>query len=483
LARSLSLRAYVALWVSSLLASFLVLVAALYMTQDRIRQMRVRLVSDAQALDDGRRLELSLVHQAREDLLFRLPGDESHEAARDAALQAAAATAATLITEGIPPDELQLVEEIREKISLFLPLVLGSGRPEPADVRSRADELADLARRYIKRNQGDMAATMRSALYLQAKVTHWFVAAVILVAIVLAAGSLSLLSRVVRPTLELTRVARRIGRGDLAARARAARDDELGELARTFNNMAQDIADREEARLDFVANVAHDLKNPLVVVGGAARHLRTCILEPSHQAVWLDRIIHQVNRLENLIHDLMDTVQVSTGRLSLEKTTLDLAGLVREIQREQAEQFSQHALLFEGEDECWVSADRDRLERVAINLISNAVKYSPEGTEVVLKVVRRNAVAVFTVEDRGAGISPDDLEVIFQPFGRGRQTRSMARGMGLGLCVVKDILQAHGGSIEVRSTVGVGTTVEVTLPLTEERPGVAGEGSGQSGTP
>lgn len=473
LRRGLSLKAHVALWVSGLVASFLVLVAALYVTQEHVWQMRAQLLSDAQSLDDGRRLEISLVHQRHEDLLLQLTREQSHGAARDAALQAAAEIAGNLITEGTSPAELALIQEIRAKIAIFLPLATPSGQPESEHARSEAEELMGMARRYVKIQESDMAATIRSALNIQTRVNQGLTAVAILVAIVLAGGSLSLLARVVRPTLELTRVARRLGRGDLTARARTARDDELGELARTFNNMAEDIADREKARLDFVACVAHDLKNPLVVVGGAARHLRTCVLEPAHQAAWLDRIIHQVSRLENLIRDLTDTVQVSTGRLSLEKTALDLAGLVREIHQEQAAQLSHHTLVFEGEDGCWVSADRDRLERVALNLISNAVKYSPEGTEVALKVVRRNAVAVFTVEDRGAGISPGDLKIIFQPFGRGRQTRSMARGTGLGLCVVKDILEAHGGGILVQSTVGIGTTVEVTLPLTDERPGPA----------
>ena len=471
LGRGLSLKAYLALWVSCVLVSFLVLVGALYVARSRLRQVHVRMLSDARALDDGRRLERSLHAVVEENLLYQVTGRHNHRVERDAAVWAAAEIAGGLITAGLSPTEQQIVGEIHQRMRSFPALVAEAGRPGADEVRSAADALLHLAQRYIRKNETDMEEGMAAAMRLQSAVDYGLMGAVTFVAIALTVGSVSLLGRVVRPTLELTRVARRIGQGDLSARAKAARDDELGELARTFNNMAEDIADRETARLDFVANVAHDLKNPLVVVGGAARHLRTCVLDPAHQAAWLDRIIHQVTRLENLIHDLMDTVQVSTGRLSLEKTTLDLAGLVREIQQEQATQFSQYTLLFKGEDGCWVSADKDRLERVALNLISNAVKYSPEGTEVILRVVRRNAVAVFTVEDRGAGISPDDLKIIFQPFGRGRLARTMARGTGLGLCVVKDILEAHGGGIQVRSTVGVGTTVEVTLPLTDERPG------------
>jgi signal transduction histidine kinase len=317
---------------------------------------------------------------------------------------------------------------------------------------------------------------MRSALALQTRVARWLLGVAAFVAVVLAVGSVSLLARVVRPALELTRAARRLGRGDLAARAKVARDDELGELTRTFNGMAEDIADREKARLDFVAGVAHDLKNPLVVIGGAARLLRSAPLAPAQQAAWLDRIVRQADRLEKLISDLMDTVQVSTGRLSLVKTALDLTALVRGLQQEQAEHFPQHALAFEGVEACWVSADRDRIERVAINLISNAVKYSQEGSEVALRVRRRETEAVFTVSDHGAGIAPEDLQVIFQPFGRGSQTRSMASGTGLGLSIVRQILEAHGGEIRVQSTVGVGTTVEVTLPLATERPGEAPTG-------
>jgi signal transduction histidine kinase len=310
-----------------------------------------------------------------------------------------------------------------------------------------------------------METTIRGALRLQSGIDYSDIGVVAAVGLLLAVGSLSLLRRVIRPTLELTRVARRFGQGDFSARATVTQDDELGALCRTFNHMAEDTASHERARLEFVAMVAHDLKSPLITIGGGARRLRSGKLTPEQHAAWLDRIITQAARLEKLTHDLMDTVQVSTGRLSVNKARLDLAALLREVCREQAEIFSDHSLRVEGDEECPVLGDRDRLERVATNLISNAAKYSPAGSTIGVKVARQKLVAVFTVCDQGAGIAAEDLKVVFEPFGRGSQAHQMAKGTGLGMNVVKHILEAHDGSITIRSELGKGTTVEVTLPL------------------
>ena len=470
LRHGVTIRGYIALWGGSVLLACLVLVVGWLLAQRQLSQMQGRTFTDAQALDLGRLLEIQLLTERSEDLLWRATGHEQHRTQRDARLDEAAKTANELRDYIGSPEEVQLVEQINQKLTAFRAL---AAHETPATLEQVSDAVDDLLRsveQYQDQNRAQMADTFEGARRLQVTIDRSSIILVLFVGVILVVGSIGLIQRVARPTLEVSRAAREFGSGNLAARASVEKDDELGSLSRTFNNMAEDIASREKSRLDFVASVAHDLKNPLVTIGGAARKLRSGSRDPA-QIAWLDRMILQVTRLENLAQDLMDTVQVSTGRLSLNTTRLNLTELIREIQQEQGELFSSHTLAFEGEEDCWVLADKGRIERVAINLISNAVKYSPEGTQVLLRVCRERTSAVLFVKDRGVGISAEDLAVIFQPFGRGRHTRHMAKGTGLGLCVVKDIIEAHGGGIHIDSAPGAGTSVEIRLPLESDNDG------------
>ena len=250
-------------------------------------------------------------------------------------------------------------------------------------------------------------------------------------------------------------------------RAPVLREDEMGHVARTFNSMAEMIGDREKERMRFVATVAHDLKNPLVVIGGAAQLLRNkeMRLTREERAEWLGNIVKNTQRLEAMIGDLVDGVQAETGQIVLDIREFDLAKLARELVAEHGSATGSHLVRYEGAESCSVNGDRTRVERVLMNLLSNATKYSPRGSEVELKLLAEGRHAVLTVRDEGAGIAPADLPRLFQPFARLERTRTMAGGTGLGLASVKKIVEGHGGSIVIRSKLDEGTTVEVKLPL------------------
>jgi len=473
----LTLKRYVTLWVGSILVSFLVLIAAWYVDEGKLRGMKDKLFAAANALDAGRRLERELLSERREDLLWRFTEEAAHRAQARAALQSAGEIAASLETAGVSPDELQMVDEIRQKLQAFRAATAAAGaKPLPLDqVRAMADGLLASVGRYMRKNQSDLEGTIRDALRIQTWIDYSSISVVVVVAVFLALGSAGLINRVVRPTIELTRVAHRFGKADFSARAAVHRDDELGALCRTVNDMAADIESHEKARLEFVASVAHDIQNPLVTIGGAARRLRGRTLEPGKQQAWLDRILIQVARLENLARDLMDTVQVTTGHLCLNTAEIDLTDLVGTIHAEQAGIFPGHTLVFEGTGECRVRGDRSRLERVTINLVSNACKYSPKDSTVLVAVERRGANAVLSVQDHGAGMSDEEIQVALQLFGRSARTQHMASGTGLGLPIVERIVEAHGGSLHIESQAGEGTTVEILLPLAH---GSQGEHSG-----
>lgn len=463
----LSIRAYIALWMAATVASLVALSAAWYVAKWRLDRMRERIVADAHALAAGRSLEIRLLAERREDLLWRATGNGLHRAQRDTELGQAEAIALTLDEYATTRVEERLVREIDARLRMFRAHCGADAGASLEAIKRDADALLGAVHRYVEQNRQDMEATEQSARQLGRAIDRWSLALGGFVAAVLAAGSVGLVSRVLRPTMELTRAARQFGQGDLAARADVMRSDELGRLCRTFNSMAEDIATQEERRLHFVASVAHDIRGPLVTIGGAARRLRKRSLEPERQAEWLDRIIAQTTRLERLTQDLMDTVQTATGRLTLNDGPLDITALVGDVCTDLAATHAAHRIVFEGNELCCVVGDANRLERVALNLLSNAIKYSSEDTSVTVTVAPKGSQALLTIQDAGVGMSPEDMEVIFEPFGRGRGARDMASGSGLGLYIVRAIVEAHGGAIRVHTEPDVGTTVEVTLPLAD----------------
>ena len=283
----------------------------------------------------------------------------------------------------------------------------------------------------------------------------------------LVVGGSELWARVFKPTLALSQAAKRFGQGDLTARVAPLRDDELGELGDRFNDMADAIAARERERLRFVAAVAHDLKNPLVVIGGVAYLLRDKAhkFSPAEQSEWLDKVARNATRMEAMIFDLTDAVQVQTGTLKLNVGPCDFAQLVREGVEETALSFPDHCVRFEGSSTLSLQGDRARLERVIANLLSNAAKYSARGTTVTAHLDERGGAAVLEVRDEGTGIAPDDVKRLFTPFVRLEHTEKMASGTGLGLATVKKIIEAHGGRIEVESELRKGTTFRAFVPL------------------
>ncbi len=283
----------------------------------------------------------------------------------------------------------------------------------------------------------------------------------------LIAGGIELWTRVFKPTLAISGAARRFGQGDLTARVVALHDDELGELANTFNDMASAVQTRESERLRFVAAIAHDLKNPLVVIGGVAYMLRDKPhkLSPEEQVEWLGKIARNAKRMEAMIHDLTDAVQAQTGALKLHPGKCDLAQILREGVEETTIAFPDHCIRYQGGETLEFQGDKARLERVVGNLLSNAAKYSARGTTVEARLEQSASQVIIEVRDQGAGISATDLKRLFTPFVRLEHTEKMASGTGLGLATVKKIIEGHGGHLEVESEIGKGSIFRVLLPL------------------
>jgi signal transduction histidine kinase len=184
-------------------------------------------------------------------------------------------------------------------------------------------------------------------------------------------------------------------------------------------------------------------------------------------AKFTTELLEQVDRLDLLITDLLDASRIQQGRLDLHPERVDLATLARRV----VNRFSQtpehgdtHRIRFEGPDEVVGTWDGDRLDQVLTNLVSNALKYSPDGGDVLVRLETDRDQVELSVIDQGIGIELSEQTALFQPFSRTAEARRHASGTGLGLYITRQIVELHGGTIDLVSDVGVGTTILVRIP-------------------
>jgi signal transduction histidine kinase len=244
----------------------------------------------------------------------------------------------------------------------------------------------------------------------------------------------------------------------------------------------QDISalkELEREKDDFLASAAHDLRNPLTSIKGYAELLRRHIARsesPDRQRLTagLGQILVSGERMSTLIDQVLDLSRLQLGRpLELHRAPTDLVALVREVITASDQLTEQHRVAFACELPELVGAwDAARLERAVQNLVSNAIKFSPDGGEVAVGLAREatpeGELAVLTVRDRGLGIPADELPRLFTRFYRAANVVGKVAGTGLGLASVRQVVEAHGGSVAVESTLGVGSTFTIRLSMRGE---------------
>jgi signal transduction histidine kinase len=245
-------------------------------------------------------------------------------------------------------------------------------------------------------------------------------------------------------------------------------------LARQRAELEREQA-RQQVRQEFLGIVSHELKTPVAVIKAYAEALQQraeSAGDTEGQRI-LARVEEQAGRMLGLIDDLLDLQRLQSGLLALEESRLDLAALAAAVVEELQATTQAHRLVARSDGPVTVQADRRRIEQVLINLVENAIKYSPRGGDVTVAVHRaegpggRGAQAVVTVSDRGIGIAPHDLPRIFDRFYQaegGRLYRGV-RGLGVGLYIAREIVERHGGTMWVESAPGVGSTFYLTLPI------------------
>lgn len=292
------------------------------------------------------------------------------------------------------------------------------------------------------------------------------VGAVILLALGVLLILFGLRTFIYRPLLVLRMAIQGFGRGDNASRVPSNGPTELREISQAFNDMAESLARQHSQRLIFLGGVAHDLRSPLMALQLSVELLasgRSSSQDPSRIVALLTR---QVARLNRMVGDLLDTVRIEAGQLELTFAKHDLREIARAVFELYLPMASEHELVLSSSpEEVTASCDSARIEQVLGNLVSNAIKYSPSGGRVEIKVESSGEEALLEVKDQGPGIEEEAQRRLFEPFQRAGAASAQAPGVGLGLSVSKRIVEAHGGRITVESRPGQGAKFRVWLPL------------------
>ena len=282
---------------------------------------------------------------------------------------------------------------------------------------------------------------------------------------------LVLARRATIPVRELTRTAGRLAAGERDERVRHHSGDEFGAMAEAFNSMADSIAEEDRLRRTFAADVAHELRTPLMILSSQLEALEDGVIELGPGAV--RSLQEETRRITRLVSDLEVLASADAAHFSLESRRLDLAAEVEAVLAEFRPLFEERSVALAGDLEAAaVVGDAQRLRQVAGNLLSNALKFTPEGGRVEVSLRRQGTGAVLEVADSGPGIPAEELDRVFERFFRGQGAR--VGGSGIGLTVVRELVAAQGGRVRAANAPGGGAVFTVTLPLAAPAPAARG---------
>ena len=273
-----------------------------------------------------------------------------------------------------------------------------------------------------------VAAIMTAATLACAMLAFWFV------------------RRVTDPLKGMAGAAVRMAEGDFNVRAEASKIREVDKLAGAFNSMIDKLSALEHSRREFVANVSHELRSPITSIRGFIEGMRDGTIPPEAHDQYLGIVSDETKRLSKLITDLLSLSRLEQGSEVLQITVFDINELIRRVLIRRLTDIELKNLTmnvcFEDRPQ-YVSADQDRIEQVVVNLLDNAIKFTPEDGTITLLTEENGEMVIVTVSDTGAGISKEDREHIFERFYTADKAHTSGKGTGLGLSICKRILEHH----------------------------------------
>lgn len=270
---------------------------------------------------------------------------------------------------------------------------------------------------------------------------------------------------IVRPIRQISSIARKFAQGDFSVRIQNNSGDEIGDLCTAINNMADELSTAEAMKNEFISSVSHELRTPLTAIKGWAE---TMMLDgegnPETMKKGVGVIVNETERLSQMVEELLDFSRMQNGHFTLQSANMDVLAELGDavlIYTNKARQDNIKIIYNEPEMLPFVYGDKNRIRQVFINIIDNAVKYSSPGDTVTITAERAEGKIRVSVADTGCGIKESDLAKVKTKFYKANHTR---RGSGIGLAVADEIVSMHGGTLDIKSREGVGTTVIITLP-------------------
>lgn len=279
------------------------------------------------------------------------------------------------------------------------------------------------------------------------------------------------LRKIMRPLHELQHAAEKMSQGQYETRVNVTSKDELGQLSRAFNNMAEAIQHEDEQQKTFLATVSHELRTPISYVKGYSEVIENNLISGTEREEAIRLIAREANRMERLTNDLIQLARPLQENEGYDFEPIVLAETIRDVvailQKQAVDKRIKLNQLYD--EEIIVIGDEEKLKQIFINIIENAIRYSNANTEIQITTIAKHKDAVITIQDNGIGIPKEDLPRITDRFYRVNKARSRADGgSGLGLSIVDQLVKQHNGQLSIQSELNKGTCVIVTVPILEE---------------
>lgn len=467
----MNLKTATVIFVVLALGLFTGLSALLVRTVDLLDLEARKLVMAGESIRVAEEVKSRLLVHNRNGFLFSLDKDPGRlESRRDQRMQVMSLlTTVDQLVDSI--EEEAVLTDVRREIENYFEQrrelsALGISPVEQyTRISQNIDDTLAVVDRLIEVNREQMIGLMKH-------IARQNLVADVITVLLLSLGGMVLLGTIVvivfsvsRPLASMAEAISKYGAGENATRAEVKGVKEIRVIGATFNSMANRLEERRQEQLRVIASIAHDLRNPLNSMSLVSELLATKCEEEDKAAVQI--LLRQVRSLDRLVSDLLDTSRIEAGQLDLEIIDQDMGVLIWDAVELFRAGTDLHDFKVEVPDEPIVCrCDGRRIAQVINNLVSNAVKYSPNGGVVTIKAWKGEGRFFISVTDQGIGIAPQEIDNIFKPFYRTKATKGTIPGIGLGLSASRRIVEAHGGKLQVKSTPGKGSTFCVDLPLT-----------------
>ncbi len=272
---------------------------------------------------------------------------------------------------------------------------------------------------------------------------------------------------ILSPIREMSKSAQKLAKGDFSERIKIKKNDEIGDLCRTFNNMANELANSERIKNDFISSVSHELRTPLTAIKGWSETIME-MKDPEMLAKGMRVITTETERLSSMVEELLDFSRIQNKRLLLQRTNMDILAELADavlICTERALKNNTVITYLDPDGVAMIYGDKNRLRQVFLNILDNAIKYTGENGLINVEAQLKSGSVEIRISDNGCGISEEDLPKVKTRFYKANNT---IRGSGIGLAVADELVGLHGGTLDIESKLGEGTTVIVKLPTIQK---------------